>query len=75
MDLGLQPGIFKIMQALYLKFNHFNTCLDLALLTCFHLVSSLGFTKEPSLNRRELNSSLLHPNYADAHTQHNKKFD
>ena len=26
-------------------------------------------------NRRELNSSILHPHYADAHTQHNKKVD
>ena len=26
-------------------------------------------------NRRELDSSLLHSNYADAHTQHNKKFN
>ena len=26
-------------------------------------------------NRRGLNSSLLHPHYADAHTQHNKKVD
>ena len=31
--------------------------------------------KEPPLNRRELDSSLLLQNYADAHTQHNKKVD
>ena len=30
-------------------------------------------SKEPPLNRRELDSSLLLPNYAHAHTQHNKK--
>ena len=32
-------------------------------------------SKEPPLNRRELNSLLLPSNCAAPHTQHNKKFD
>ena len=31
--------------------------------------------KRLACNRRDLSSSLLHPHYAEAHTQHNKKVD
>ena len=58
MEPGLQPGIFKIMQALYLKFNCFNTCFDLALFTCFNLISSLDFI-QLAIEKKKNNNLLL----------------
>ena len=34
-----------------------------------------GFLKRLACNRRDLSNSLLHPQYAEAHTQHYKKVD